>query len=107
MKLHIVINIFLFFLQRISKYATPGSYLQGTLTFSKDEIGKKVDSHIFKYIISEPAKKNSSPATKTEKEKTTKWDEYQEAIRDLKCNYLAKFGNLIFIHIYVIYTYVT
>ncbi|XP_011256902.1 tripeptidyl-peptidase 2 isoform X2 [Camponotus floridanus] len=76
---------------KVSKYATPGSYLQGTLTFSKDEIGKKVDSHTFKYIISEPAKKNSSPATKTEKEKTTKWDEYQEALRDLKCNYLAKF----------------
>ncbi|XP_070157555.1 tripeptidyl-peptidase 2-like isoform X1 [Polyergus mexicanus] len=76
---------------KVSKYATPGSYLQGILTFSKDEIGKKVDNHIFKYIISEPAKKNSSPATKTEKEKTTKWDEYQEAIRDLKCNYLAKF----------------
>lgn len=55
-----------------------------------------MDSHVFKYIISEPAKKNVSPTTKSEKEKTTKWDEYQEAIRDIKCNYLAKFGNLTF-----------
>ncbi|XP_018353839.1 PREDICTED: tripeptidyl-peptidase 2 isoform X2 [Trachymyrmex septentrionalis] len=76
---------------KVSKYATPGSYLQGTLTFCKDDIGKKVDSHVFKYIISEPTKKNVSPTAKSEKEKTTKWDEYQEALRDLKCNYLAKF----------------
>lgn len=84
------------FLERISKYATPGSYLQGTLTFCKDDIGKKVDSHVFKYILSEPAKKNSSPSTKSDKEKTTKWDEYNEALRDLKCNWLAKLGNLTF-----------
>lgn len=88
-------------MQRVSKYATPGSYLQGTLTFCKDDIGKKVDSHVFKYIISEPAKKNVSPTPKSEKEKTTKWDEYQEAIRDIKCNYLAKFGNLIFRYVNV------
>jgi len=88
-------------LWRVSKYATPGSYLQGTLTFCKDDIGKKVDSHVFKYIISEPAKKNASPTPKSEKEKTTKWDEYQEALRDIKCNYLAKFGNLIFRYVNV------
>lgn len=88
-------------MQRVSKYATPGSYLQGTLTFCKDDIGKKVDSHVFKYIISEPAKKNVSPTPKSEKEKTTKWGEYQEAIRDIKCNYLAKFGNLTFRYINV------
>lgn len=89
---------FSFLLQRISKGATLGSYLQGTLTFCKDDIGKKVDSHIFKYILSEPAKKNNSPTIKSEKEKTmTKWDEYNEALRDLKCNWLAKLGNLIYI----------
>jgi len=85
-------------LQRISKYTTPGSYLQGTLTFCKDDIGKKVDSHIFKYIISEPTKKNSN-STKSDKEKTTKWDEYNEALRDLKCNWLAKLGNPTFKYI--------
>lgn len=91
-------------MQRVSKYATPGSYLQGTLTFCKDDIGKKVDSHVFKYIIPEPTKKNVNTTTpKSEKEKTTKWDEYQEAIRDLKCNYLAKFGNLTFSYIHLEY----
>ncbi|XP_020282375.1 tripeptidyl-peptidase 2 isoform X2 [Pseudomyrmex gracilis] len=77
---------------KLFKYATPGSYLQGTLTFCKDDVGKKVDSHVFKYIIAEIPKKNNSNSTnKSEKDKTSKWDEYNEALRDLKCNYLAKF----------------
>ncbi|XP_076685935.1 tripeptidyl-peptidase 2-like isoform X2 [Andrena cerasifolii] len=75
---------------KISKGATLGSYLQGTLTFCKDDIGKKVDCHVFKYILSEPAKKSSNAVNKTDKEKTTKWDEYNEALRDLKCNWLGK-----------------
>ncbi|KAK2578923.1 hypothetical protein KPH14_011132 [Odynerus spinipes] len=75
---------------KISKGATLGSYLQGTVTFCKDEIGKKVDTHTFKYILSEPAKKASNAAAKSDKEKTTKWDEYNEALRDLKCTWLAK-----------------
>ncbi|XP_015431328.1 PREDICTED: tripeptidyl-peptidase 2 [Dufourea novaeangliae] len=75
---------------KISKGATLGSYLQGTLTFCKDDIGKRVDCHSFKYILSEPTKKNSSTASKAEKEKTTKWDEYNEALRDLKCSWLGK-----------------
>ncbi|XP_043258788.1 tripeptidyl-peptidase 2 isoform X2 [Colletes gigas] len=75
---------------KISKGATLGSYLQGTLTFCKDDIGKKVDCHSFKYILSEPTKKSSSSANKPDKEKTTKWDEYNEALRDLKCNWLGK-----------------
>ncbi|XP_078038479.1 tripeptidyl-peptidase 2-like [Augochlora pura] len=75
---------------KISKGATLGSYLQGTLTFCKDDIGKKVDCHTFKYILSEPAKKSSNTTNKTDKEKTTKWDEYNEALRDLKCNWLGK-----------------
>lgn len=75
---------------KISKGATLGSYLQGTVTFCKDEIGKKVDTHPFKYILSEPVKKANNSASKPDKEKTTKWDEYNEALRDLKCTWLAK-----------------
>lgn len=75
---------------KISKGATLGSYLQGTVTFCKDEFGKKIDTHSFKYILSEPAKKTSNPAAKSDKEKTTKWDEYNEALRDVKCTWLAK-----------------
>ncbi|XP_014208208.1 tripeptidyl-peptidase 2 isoform X2 [Copidosoma floridanum] len=76
---------------KISKGATLGSYLQGSITFCKDEIGKKVDVHTFKFVLSEPAKKSTANQTnKNDKEKTTKWDEYNEALRDMKCNWLAK-----------------
>lgn len=73
---------------------TLGTYLQGTITFCKDEIGKKVDVHTFKYVLTEPSKKNNN--NKNDKEKMTKFDEYTEALRDLKCNWLAKLGNIFF-----------
>ncbi|XP_046586806.1 tripeptidyl-peptidase 2 isoform X1 [Neodiprion lecontei] len=75
---------------KVSKCATLGTYLQGTLTFCKDDIGKKVNNHQFKYVLSEPAKKANGPSTKQEKDKVSKWDEYNEAARDLKCSWLAK-----------------
>ncbi|KAI4503188.1 hypothetical protein M0802_001410 [Mischocyttarus mexicanus] len=75
---------------RLSKGATLGSYLQGTITLCKDENDKKVDTHTFKYVLSEPNKKQNNCTSKSDKEKTTKWDEYTEAIRDLKCTWLAK-----------------
>uniref|UniRef100_A0ABD2WWK7 Tripeptidyl-peptidase 2 n=1 Tax=Trichogramma kaykai TaxID=54128 RepID=A0ABD2WWK7_9HYME len=75
---------------KISKGATLGSYLQGTITFCKDEIGKKVDVHPFKFVLSDSARKPMTQNNKSEKEKLTKWEEYNEAMRDLKCNWLAK-----------------
>lgn len=73
---------------KLFKGATLGSYLQGTITFCKDEIGKKVDCHSFKYVLCEPPKKSNSNG-KTDKDQS-KWDEYNEALRDLKCNWLSK-----------------
>lgn len=84
-----------FILFRVSKSATLGTYLQGSLTFVKDDIGKKVDHYQFKYVLSEPPKKTNGPAGKSDKEKVTKWDEYNEAARDLKCTWLAKMGTSI------------
>lgn len=83
---------------KVSRGAALGnaSYLQGTLTFCKDDNGRKVDFHTFKYILSEPNKKSSSssssssPYHSSNKEKTTKWDEYNEALRDFKCSWLTK-----------------
>ncbi|XP_017876642.1 tripeptidyl-peptidase 2 isoform X2 [Ceratina calcarata] len=82
---------------KVSRGATlgNGSYLQGTLTFCKDENGKKVDCHTIKYILSEPTKKSSSSSSNntynsSNKEKITKWDEYNEALRDFKCSWLTK-----------------
>ncbi|KAJ8670647.1 hypothetical protein QAD02_001906 [Eretmocerus hayati] len=75
---------------KISKGATLGTYLTGTITFCKDEIGKKVDIHPFKFVLSEPAKKSTNQNNKNDKEKATKWEEYNEALRDLRCSWLAK-----------------
>lgn len=95
-------NIFFPFFLRLSKGASLGAYLQGSITFCKDEIGKKVDIHQFKFVLSEPPKKPISQMNKNnDKEKGTKWDEYNEALRDLKCNWLAKLGKCNFYKIYL------
>lgn len=75
------------FLNEKSKLPTmSGQYLTGTISYAKDETGKKVDTYPFKFVPFEPGKKSSS---KAEKDKS-KMEEYSEALRDLKNTYLAK-----------------
>ncbi|KAF4524231.1 hypothetical protein B566_EDAN012199 [Ephemera danica] len=103
--------------EKSTKGATIGQYLSGTISYAKDEIGKKVDVYPFRYILPpEPPKKQATtgksptssatgtppPAPTTtcadtavngnkEKEKErSKWDDYQEALRDLRTNWLSK-----------------
>nr|XP_023026432.1 tripeptidyl-peptidase 2-like [Leptinotarsa decemlineata] len=65
-------------------------YLTGTVTFAKDEHGKKVDVYPIKYILSDGGKKStSSNGGNGEK---TKLEELNEAIRDLKTQWLSKLG---------------
>jgi hypothetical protein len=45
----------------------------------------------FKYVLPESPKKTSKSSDTKDKEKT-KWDEYNEIIRDLKITWLAKLG---------------
>ncbi|PNF43825.1 Tripeptidyl-peptidase 2 [Cryptotermes secundus] len=71
------------------KGTTLGHFLTGTITYSKDEIGKKVDVYPFKYVLPESPKKTSKSSDMKDKEKT-KWEEYNEVIRDLKISWLAK-----------------
>lgn len=79
---------------RISKGATLGTYLQGSVTFCKDEARKKVDCYTFKYVLSEAAKKIPQ-VVKSDDDKASKWDEYQDTLRDMKCTWLAKLGKSI------------
>ncbi|XP_015124939.1 tripeptidyl-peptidase 2 isoform X1 [Diachasma alloeum] len=74
---------------KISKGATLGTYLQGSVTFCKDEARKKIDCYTFKYVLSEAAKKVPQ-VVKSDDEKVSKWDEYQDTLRDMKCTWLAK-----------------
>lgn len=77
--------------KRISKGAVLGTYLQGSVTFCKDDARKKIDCYPFKYVLSEAAKKSPQVA-KSDDEKVSKWDEYQDTLRDVKCTWLAKLG---------------
>ena len=43
--------------EKYCKGANLGQYLQGTATFAKDEVGKKVDVYPFKYILPDAGKK--------------------------------------------------
>ncbi|XP_023235229.1 tripeptidyl-peptidase 2-like [Centruroides sculpturatus] len=76
--------------EKLPKGYSAGQYLLGTVSFSKDELGKKADSYPFKYIIPEAPKKASKSTP--EKEKSLE-EEYKEAIRDLKVSWVAKLPN--------------
>lgn len=67
-----------------------GQYLTGTIAFAKDEIGKKVDVYPFKYILMEPGKKNTSSSSSSKTNEKTKWEEYEEAVRDVKISWLSR-----------------
>ncbi|XP_014239284.1 tripeptidyl-peptidase 2 isoform X2 [Cimex lectularius] len=77
--------------EKTLKNITPGQYLTGTLTLSKNDLGKKVDTYTFNYILSDLTKKSTNNS-KNSPEKS-KWEEYQEALRDLKTSWLAKMDN--------------
>lgn len=70
------------------------SYFEGNITFTKEEFGKKVDVHNFKYIFNEaasPKKPNGNSA----KENKSKLEEYKEALRDFQNSMITKLGNTI------------
>ncbi|CAG9800674.1 unnamed protein product [Chironomus riparius] len=64
------------------------SWFEGTITFVKDEMGRKVDTHAFSYIITEGpmVKKNGS----SPKETKTKMEEFKEGLRNFKCDFISK-----------------
>lgn len=64
--------------------------LNGTITYSKDEYGKRVDTYPIKYVLNEATKKTSKCSDKDK----SKQEEYKEAVRDLKTSWLAKLGKI-------------
>lgn len=60
------------------------------MTYTKDELGKKVDSYHIKYVLHDSGKKQNKSV---EKEKN-KVEEYKEALRDLRISFLAKSGTV-------------
>ncbi|CAG9796314.1 unnamed protein product [Diatraea saccharalis] len=66
---------------------TVGQTLTGTVTFAKDELGRKVDTYNLQYLICEPPKR---PNNTKEKEKTKPSDDYMEAYKEFSTNWLGK-----------------
>lgn len=64
------------------------SWLEGQIILAKDEFGRKVDTHLFTYVITEgpSVKKNGS----SPKDTKTKMDEYKEGLRNYKCDFIVK-----------------
>lgn len=70
-----------------------GWYLRGSMTFTKDENAKKVDTYPLQYVLPEPPKKaaakKSGPAKEAEKSKE---EELDDALRDVSLSWLTKLG---------------
>ncbi|KAL1115752.1 hypothetical protein AAG570_006042 [Ranatra chinensis] len=77
---------------KLLKGVTVGQYFSGSIVFSKSELGKKVDSYKFRYILGDISKAKNNNASNSQQKPTekTKWEEYQEALRDLKTTWLSK-----------------
>ncbi|CAG9136289.1 unnamed protein product [Plutella xylostella] len=67
---------------------TVGQTLTGTITFTKDELGRKVDTYELVYVVPEPPKRNNN--NNKEKEKGNPYEEYLNAMKDFKTNWMAK-----------------
>lgn len=92
-KLFVYTSSSISFCCRIPKTASPGSYLLGTITFAKDEFGKKANTYSFKYIVADsPKKTNKSSSEKEKNKEKNKEEDFQEALRDLKISWLSKYG---------------
>lgn len=77
----------------VAKSNNQAHLLTGYITYSKDDLGKKVDSHPFKYVIFDSSsKKSNGVSTNNEK---SKLDECKEAVRDCKTQFLAKMGKAV------------
>ncbi|KAJ8735983.1 hypothetical protein PYW08_006639 [Mythimna loreyi] len=62
-----------------------GHTLSGSVTFAKDECGRKVDSYALHYVPCEPPRRAPAP-----KDKPKPHDDYMDAVKDFTVNWLAK-----------------
>lgn len=76
--------------EKITKNAVPqSSWFEGQIILAKDELGRKVDTYYFQYILTEgPAVKK--PNGVAPKDSKSKQDEYKEGLRDYQCQMIPK-----------------
>lgn len=76
--------------EKVTKNAiAQSSWFEGQIIFAKDELGRKVDTNSFQYIITEgPVLKKANGGSP--KETKTKMEEFKEGLRDFQCQMIAK-----------------
>ena len=70
---------------KYTKHAVMGQYLQGSVSFAKDEFGKKADTYALKYVLNESAKKDKN---KSSSKKDT--PSFAESMAEQKINWIGK-----------------
>lgn len=78
------------------KSNNPAHFLTGTITYAKEDFGKKADTYPIKYILVDVNVKKSPQGNGNNNSEKTKQDEYHEAVRDLKTQWLSKLGMYLF-----------
>ena len=75
---------------KVTKNAAPqSSWFEGQIIFAKDELGRKVDTYPFQYILTEgPAVKKANGGGP--KDTKSKLEEYKEGLRDYQCQMIPK-----------------
>jgi len=71
---------------KYTKHAGLGQYLQGSITYAKDEAGKKSDVYTIRYVLNEAAKKDKNKNSSSGK----KNDNFNEAMTEQKINWVGK-----------------
>lgn len=78
---------------------TVGQTLSGSVTFAKDELGRKVNSYALTYVACEAPRRASSPRDK-DKPARAPHDDYMDALKDFTTGWLAKLGQC---HVYYVH----
>ena len=69
-----------------------GQYLSGTITFAKDDLGKKADIYPLKFVLNEAPKKdkNKNGGNNNNNKKNDSNNGFKESMAEAKCAWVAK-----------------
>ncbi|XP_050669652.1 tripeptidyl-peptidase 2 [Leptidea sinapis] len=69
---------------------TIGQTLTGSVTFAKDELGRRVDSYPLQCVVCEPPRRRDARDRDRERDKARLFDDYLEAVKDLAATWMPK-----------------
>ncbi|VVC95280.1 unnamed protein product [Leptidea sinapis] len=74
--------------------AKPTETLTGSVTFAKDELGRRVDSYPLQCVVCEPPRRRDARDRDRERDKARLFDDYLEAVKDLAATWMPKLARL-------------